>query len=82
MANGKIIRPCASGHVTLKTGDRLPVLIFKELAGSLLAVGQIIDSLNARAVFESTHMHIYKNDTNEILLTGTRCEHTKLWLVD
>ena len=82
IANGQIIRPYATGYFILENSERLPVFLFKELTGSLVSVGQIVDAMDARAVFESSHMYISKKCDGQILLRGTRCPTTKLWLAD
>ena len=82
MADGKQIWPYAAGYVTFRTGDRLPVLLFQELAGSLISVGQIVDAFEARATFDSTSMAITKKNNNDIIITGIRCPKTKMWLIN
>jgi hypothetical protein len=81
MANGSIIQPYAAGRLRLKQ-ESLPAFLFRELSGSLISVGQIVDAFDGRAVFERTHMYISKKCDDSILLEGTRCPKTKLWLAN
>ena len=80
-ADGSIIQPYAVGRLPLND-EFLPAFLFKELAGSLISVGQIIDAFDGRAVFERTRMYISKKSDDSILLEGTRCAKTKLWLAN
>lgn len=79
-ANGTIIKPYATGSLRLLNDAHLPVHLFRDLAGSLISVGQIIDTMDARAEFDAHQMTIAKKSDGTILLRGTRCPTTKLWL--
>jgi len=55
IANGQSIRPYGTGYFILENSERIPVFLFKELTGFLLLVGQIVDAIDGRAAFESSH---------------------------
>jgi hypothetical protein len=65
-------RPYATKNITLrKPAQPLPVLLYKKLDGSLLSIGQIVNAIDSRAIFESCY--ITRKGDNKRIQRGTRC---------
>ncbi len=79
LPDGNIICSTHTANLDIPTHARM-VHIFPQLTGSLISIGQLCD-VGCVAIYNKENMHV-TDKTGKIIMQGTRCPTTKLWIVE